>query len=184
MVSSWGAKGSSSSQTALCPRCGRSCIPGHAGCAWCAGTGGTHRLTRPPLTVPSSPQGTDTLQAHANIILQFFPSGACFVLPLQQPVILGRATNCAQYDVLDLSELNADRHGVSRQHCLLRRCGNKLVLVDLNSTNGTYLNGMLIPPQHEFVISEGDHLILGSLRMDVYFAPTDRDPASGNGHAL
>lgn len=49
-------------------------------------------------------------------------------------------------------------HGVSSRHALLLRRGNRVLLRDLNSTNGTYVNGSRVI---EHVLQDGDRVELG-----------------------
>jgi pSer/pThr/pTyr-binding forkhead associated (FHA) protein len=108
------------------------------------------------------------------VLLQFLPSGMCITLALDRPTVLGRHSFAASPTpdrVVDLSHLGAEKHGVSRQHCLLRRQGAHLILTDLGSTNGTYLNGERISPHRPHRLSEGDRLILGTLHLVVFFGP-------------
>jgi pSer/pThr/pTyr-binding forkhead associated (FHA) protein len=108
-------------------------------------------------------------------VLQFLPSGACVSLILERPTILGRDPYPDPYEALDLTDLNAYQHGVSRRHCRLERRGEHLVAVDLDSTNGTYLNGEALQPQREYVVSHGDKLILGTLHLTISFSPIPTD---------
>ena len=71
----------------------------------------------------------------------------------KDPVVIGRmSTN----DVV-LSDPN-----VSRRHAELRRSGERWMLVDLGSTNGTSVNGKLAR-EHE--LSHGDRLMFGSTKI-------------------
>jgi len=49
--------------------------------------------------------------------------------------------------------------GVSRRHCLILRIGEQFKLQDLNSRNGTFLNGV---PISERVLSSGDEIKIGA----------------------
>jgi pSer/pThr/pTyr-binding forkhead associated (FHA) protein len=53
-----------------------------------------------------------------------------------------------------------DRY-VSREHLLLRKSGDKLLLMDLRSKNGTFLNGNQIRPGTEVELKEGDSIVVG-----------------------
>lgn len=52
---------------------------------------------------------------------------------------------------------------VSRRHALVERLGRdgRLHVVDLSSTNGTFLNGVRVPPRIPLRLSDGDVLCLG-----------------------
>src|SRR5215831_8526740 len=49
--------------------------------------------------------------------------------------------------------------GVSREHCQLVRDGDKIVLEDLGSTNGTFCNGMRVDRRE---LADGDKIMVGS----------------------
>ena len=77
-----------------------------------------------------------------------FPWGAEPVRP-DGPLVVGRAEeplagNLAKYS------------NVSRRHAEIRNVGGDLVITDLDSSNGTFVNEKLIPPQHEFPLKDGD----------------------------
>ena len=57
---------------------------------------------------------------------------------------------------------------VSRLHCRLTAAADKLEVVDLKSTNGTYVNGRRIDKAH---LGEGDRLRVGRLELTVERAP-------------
>ena len=69
---------------------------------------------------------------------------------LQTPVtLLGRGTDC---------DLRLVDPGVSRHHAELRVEHDQVVLVDLGSTNGTFVNGQ---PVRRVALSDGTHISLG-----------------------
>lgn len=69
---------------------------------------------------------------------------------LQTPVtLLGRGTDC---------DLRLVDPGVSRHHAELRVEDGQVVLVDLGSTNGTFVNGQ---PVRRVGLSDGTHVTLG-----------------------
>ena len=47
----------------------------------------------------------------------------------------------------------------SRRHAEIRRVGNDVVVVDLNSTNGTRVNGAGI---QERTLADGDEIVVGT----------------------
>jgi CheY-like chemotaxis protein/pSer/pThr/pTyr-binding forkhead associated (FHA) protein len=66
---------------------------------------------------------------------------------------------------LDLTTYQGADLGVSRRHALVRWQGNHLVISDLNSDNGTILNGTRLQPDIPYRLSDGDTLYLGHLKM-------------------
>ncbi len=100
--------------------------------------------------------------------MQFLPSGSCATLDVQQPTVLGRG-QWSDGALYDLTPYNAVQHGVSRHHCLLRRQNGHLLIADLESLNGTFINGHRLIPRREYVLRDGDRLVLGSLHVQVSF---------------
>lgn len=143
-----------------CPKCGAPLQP--------AATPGTVMLTNPPVLPAASTTGNSILPLKANVILQFEPSGVCLSLPFHHRVLLGRSSS-PESDMLDLTPFDAYRLGVSRQHCSLERRNSRLILIDLGSANGTYLNGSMVAPGQGCHIAHGDTLMLGQLRCTVRF---------------
>jgi adenylate cyclase len=78
------------------------------------------------------------------------------------------------------NELVLNHHTVSRRHAILRQSGQSFVLVDLNSGNGTLVNGRRItetPISHNDVIAVGDFLL-------TYFEDKDTIPVQFDSQAL
>lgn len=98
------------------------------------------------------------------------PSGTCELLNLTDTVIMGRkASSTADLNVFDLTPFKGHRRGVSRQHCAFERTPDRLLVRDLGSTNGTFLNGHRLEPGQQVAVQHGDDLILGELLLMVYF---------------
>lgn len=66
-----------------------------------------------------------------------------------EPMIIGRDATC---------EIPLDVRGVSRQHARIQRTPLGVVITDLNSTNGTRVNGVPIEMRH---LTDGDRVVLG-----------------------
>ncbi len=73
------------------------------------------------------------------------------------------------YPDVDLSSLDGTGRGVSRQHARLAILTNALYILDLSSTNGTYLNDRHLQPYKPYPLANGDELWLGELRLLVSF---------------
>ena len=125
----------------------------------------------PVATRAISPGTTNSLFApNASVLLRFLPLGQLLSLSMRQPLLIGRAFGADVEKVLDLTDYGGEEHGISRQHCQLERKGAKLMLTDLGSTNGTYLNGKALIPHKNYVVAHGDRLILGTLHILVLFS--------------
>jgi pSer/pThr/pTyr-binding forkhead associated (FHA) protein len=79
-------------------------------------------------------------------------AGAVFALPP------GTTTVGRGRDV----DIVLDDSTVSRRHTELRRIGQRVVLRDAGSLNGTYLNGR---PCDQALLTDGDHIWIGTFRL-------------------
>ncbi len=157
-----------------CPHCGAKTDPQDAECARCGSpvtpAAQTTQLTRRPFALPLDSYGSGVFGPDASAILQVLPSGTCISLDVQHPIALGRGESKERQHLIDLSDFNALEHGVSRLHCRLQRHDGHLVVLDLGSANGTYINGEPLIPHHAHILHHGDKLILGTLHMLVSFS--------------
>ena len=68
---------------------------------------------------------------------------------------------------IDLTPYQAYASGVSRLHAVLRREREQVYVMDLGSSNGTYLNGKRLQPNTAHDIRHGDLISLGKLKIQV-----------------
>jgi len=68
---------------------------------------------------------------------------------------------------IDLTPYQAYASGVSRLHAVIKREHERVFVMDLGSSNGTYLNGKRLQPNTDQTISHGDMLSLGKLKIQV-----------------
>ncbi|MDQ1710063.1 MAG: hypothetical protein QOG49_1448, partial [Frankiaceae bacterium] len=74
--------------------------------------------------------------------------------PIEASVVqIGRAPSC---------EIVLDDRNVSRRHAEIRRRGPVVVLIDLDSTNGTIVNGRRV---REHPLADGDRITVGNSRL-------------------
>lgn len=79
--------------------------------------------------------------------------------------IVGRADGDFQPDI-DLTPFGAGPgQGVSRKHARIIVQGNGVSLEDLQSTNGTLLNGKLMPPNTLQRLDDGDKIEMGNVTL-------------------
>ncbi|MEP7284292.1 MAG: response regulator [Chloroflexota bacterium] len=93
------------------------------------------------------------------------------ILPEVDAVIVGRSsfTISDEEGTLDLSDFQAMEKGVSRRHLKLSRKENHLYATDLYSSNGTWLNGKSLVPGKDYLLSNQDELLIGTLMIKVRF---------------
>ena len=86
--------------------------------------------------------------------------------PNAEGYILGRTDEASDYlpDV-DLAQYGGREHGVSRRHAALVLYRGAIHVVDLNSVNGTFLNGKRLLPETPYPINAGDALKLGNMNL-------------------
>lgn len=102
------------------------------------------------------------------ISLHMIESGQILPLADRTEFTLGRSAEGQPIvpDV-DLSSHNAYANGVSRLHAAIKLIKNQVIIVDLGSSNGTYLNGTRLSPYIEMPIAHGDIIYLGKLKIQV-----------------
>ncbi len=81
--------------------------------------------------------------------------------------VLGRGTDPLAAPDLDLDPFGAADMGVSRRHALLRPSRQRLYLIDLQSTNGTRCNGVLLGPGSVHILVHNDTISLGALTLQI-----------------
>jgi pSer/pThr/pTyr-binding forkhead associated (FHA) protein len=69
------------------------------------------------------------------------------------------------------NDIILDELTISRCHALLLVRPEGSVLIDLDSTNGTWVNGIPAPPDEAVPLTDGDTITLGRL-VAHYYAPT------------
>ncbi len=76
------------------------------------------------------------------------------VYPLDSSrLVVGREPKC---------EIQIDNLGISREHCAFSQRGEAFLVQDLNSSNGTYVNGKKIT---EHFLNNDDEIIIGKYRL-------------------
>ncbi|HEV3258922.1 MAG TPA: FHA domain-containing protein [Gemmataceae bacterium] len=89
----------------------------------------------------------------------------------QTDFLIGRGTDC---------DLRLNESTISRHHCILHQTAAEASLIDLGSSNGTFLNGQRVRSQA--VLHSGDKLDMGSYRFVVVLGDQDWvEPGKGPG---
>jgi Nif-specific regulatory protein len=74
------------------------------------------------------------------------------------------------------SSVSLSHNSVSRRHCLIKRSGNEFTIYDLDSFNGTFVNGV---PVKEQTLVHADQIKIGSIAL-LFLTGEGEDPSSGS----
>jgi hypothetical protein len=97
-------------------------------------------------------------------------SGRQVTLPMQKEIRIGRRDERrGSTPELDLTADHGADLGVSRIHAAIVTTAQGIAIMDLDSVNGTRVNGHRIPPNLPFALNSGDELHLGNLLVHVFF---------------
>ena len=90
--------------------------------------------------------------------------------PLSKELNIGRLDAAsATFPDLDLTSSGGLEKGVSRRHAKIKRQGEEILIEDLGSVNGTFLNGQRLTPYLQHPLVSGDEVQLGKLVIRISF---------------
>lgn len=90
------------------------------------------------------------------------------IFDLEGTMVVGRANpDVGFYPDIDLGAFDGSEQGVSREHLFFKLDGERVVIVDNNSANGTRLNGEWLKPNEAYPVRHGDELTLGLMKLQV-----------------
>jgi FOG: FHA domain len=119
-------------------------------------------LIRENMTISIDNQATDQGTRYNTIELKFtrvgIVEGESYTYKFRDQMIIGRSGAKSQL-VFAKDEL------LSGQHCRIYQKDKKLFIEDMNSTNGTYLNGVSVQTPH--MLEQDDIILLGSMELRV-----------------
>ncbi|GAB4519648.1 MAG: hypothetical protein OHK0046_28850 [Anaerolineae bacterium] len=116
-------------------------------------------------------EDSHTIAAGGTFTLQFMLEDRTtetyvFEAPDIEGYIIGRADNLSSYQPdIDLVALGAQQRGISRRHAALVRYNDAVHIIDLDSTNGTYVNGSRLPAYVACALKPGDRLSFANLSL-------------------
>ncbi len=116
--------------------------------------GAPHAMAAPPVPAMARPR-------HASLVVQ--ASGVILALPKDQTeILIGRQDPVSGiFPEIDLTDHGGDEGGVSRKHARIAYQDGQFTLEDLNSANGTRVNGVRLPFGELSLITNGDEIRLG-----------------------
>ncbi len=114
--------------------------------------------------------GTTQFSRAATVIVKIEAAQQPLVLDNNGRFTVGRVDNqSGNFPDIDLTPYGGIEEGVSRLHACFRRSDEALTVEDMNSANGTYLNGQRMVPNQPRVLQDGDEVRFGKLITRVYF---------------
>lgn len=96
---------------------------------------------------------------------------ALFELPVQDPITIGR-NSATSHVTVDLSPYNAAEMGISRTHLRIEAFGERLMAKDLETVNGSRLNGTPMTANYVYDLRHGDEIKLGRVKIRIFFVYT------------
>ncbi|HEX7395384.1 MAG TPA: FHA domain-containing protein [Anaerolineaceae bacterium] len=94
-----------------------------------------------------------------------------FDVRLESDFIIGRKTNGAPEELLDLSPLEGYIMGVSKQHVRIQVVGNGYQITDLGSTNGTWVNEVRLSSNQPAILPNAARVRMGRMELDFIYRP-------------
>lgn len=138
-------------------------------------SGNLPRTTK-PLSLPNK-RGSGPLKTKLPDEPVLSPWAVRFVAPdqtipvqvrIDDKALIGRSDpDSTSHPEVDLAPYGASDQGISRRHAEIRAGRDYLVVIDLNSTNGTRINGEKLVPNEPYRLSHGDSLSVGAMTFEV-----------------
>lgn len=110
----------------------------------------------------SAPIGGRTSLAPSALIV--VGTGAVLPLPAAAQALVGRSDPVSKfYPDIDLGPHGALDQGVGRRHARIFVQGGQIMIEDIDSVNGTLVNGQKVLPRQPRALSNGDQITLGRM---------------------
>ncbi|HXF86619.1 MAG TPA: FHA domain-containing protein [Anaerolineales bacterium] len=165
----------------ICSNCQHENVSGAVFCAECGAqlegveTITTHSITDEEIAKELSGKRPEPPPSPLTswISLHLMDSGKILPLASRNEFTLGRLSEGQPImPDIDLTPYQAYASGVSRLHAVIKRDGGRVFIMDLGSSNGTYLNGRRINPHVEEDLKHGDVVALGKLKIQILLRNT------------
>lgn len=160
----------------ICPNCKSQQIDGAIFCSECgtqlvqSDSAQTQKFETDSPELRSAVMYVDEVSKQGStwITLHLLETGDILPISERNEFTLGRLSENQPIEPdIDLTPFKAFDNGVSRLHAVIRKSDGNVVLVDLGSSNGTYVNGLRIMPNIEQPLRHGDIVALGKLKMQI-----------------
>lgn len=168
---------SSKSSQVICPSCGAENLPGTLFCVQC----GTYLPSGGPLRTepipdqeaehparPSHKKDGDVQAKAISLEVDVTNSGRKVLLSAEREILVGRLDAAhGIFPELDLTTDGGLEQGVSRRHARIYTRDGTCFAEDLDSTNGTFLNGERLTPYLPYAFQDSDELMFGTMHISV-----------------
>jgi hypothetical protein len=155
--------------TKFCPSCKLANDANAVTCIYCA---------KPLDLVQSKAAKTDAQTSSeystpANGLALYFAGSTTQIgVSTESEFVLGRKTEGDTEVIVDLTKPDGYAMGVSRRHAMVRATDRGYVIIDLNSSNGTWVDGKILVPTQPHELPSGGTIQLGRLKLvAIYNAP-------------
>lgn len=166
-----------------CPQCGHANLPAARQCSKCGAELDISDLfAKPKPSAPPIPTlKTDEVRASRTADAERLPAGAQLRLeivgaasavtidPAVESTIGRRDPISNSAPEVDLTSFAAYRMGISRRHAAVRVTDGVAELLDLGSSNGTFVNGQRLTPHQPRALRNGDEIVLGRMQLRIVF---------------
>jgi len=161
-----------------CTDCGATQAEGALFCSECGGfllaEAGENTAVLPfsefanqPPPPPLTEESLTPVNKPKEILLVVPSSRRRFKLVAQNELRIGRASSDLVPEV-DLTDDDGAEKGVSRLHAKIQIAEEGIMLIDLNSTNGTLLNNYRLSPNEPYPLHSGDEIRFGDLLVHLF----------------
>ena len=114
--------------------------------------------------------GNALLKNHTTVVFALMDTDISLPIHVADRVTIGRLDfNTSEKTDIDLMPYGGRDRGVSRRHAALYRTRHTVSLVDLKSSNGTYLNEVKLLPYQPRLLREDDEVPSGEYAISCLF---------------
>jgi pSer/pThr/pTyr-binding forkhead associated (FHA) protein len=111
-----------------------------------------------------------------NIEVDVLNTGRKILLSADREILVGRLDAAhGIFPELDMTTDGGLEQGVSRRHARIYTRDGTCFVEDLDSTNGTFLNGERVTPYLPYAFHDGDTLTFGTMRLKVHIYRSEED---------
>jgi hypothetical protein len=125
----------------------------------------SHDVVKLPTRTSKPPERVEAIRWRIALVSSDAGSQP-ILIDVEDDFTIGRSVEGQPVD-LDLTPFNAEEKGISRQHAMMRPLPDRLLLVDLGSTNGTFCNAERAHLGRPLEVRDNDTVAFGALRFQI-----------------